>query len=313
MSDLVFIPQLKPYFWRPLYYFYYVAYFGSYSKAALALHISRPSLTRAVQVLEVRLKVPLFVRSTRHVRLTEEGLCILEHAKHLLGRLKKIEQFVEARALYRPLSLHLWVAAPLLGDYWIDALLGFQLSHPEIALTIYPGHVGLAQRSSLEHQLHIRVGFEPGSRWVQKPLLGFEGALYASEGYLKQWGLPLSLEDLSEHRLLLLNATIPGVFEDMNWHASLLGPAAQKDADYLIHSPEHLIRMAEADFGIMAWIKGDPALKDRAVGEILEEVSALQGPQSQAYFACEASSFELEGVQALYLYVCQHVQGLAKE
>ena len=46
--------------------------------------------------------------------------------------------------------------------------------------------------------------------------------------------------------------------------------------------------------------------------EILEDVSALKGPQSQVYFACEASSFELEKVQALYLYLRQYAEGLSK-
>lgn len=312
MPSSVFIPQLKPCFWRPLYYFYYVAYFGSYSKAALALNTTRSSLTRAIKVLEARLKIPLFVRSTRHVNLTAEGLAILGHAKYLLGTLKKIEQLSEAKTFIKTETLHLFVAEPLLGDYWMEALLDFQHKHPQSPTIIYPAQNGLVQLSPKQHRIYIRLGFEQGSEWVQKPLLGFEGGLYASEGYLEQWGVPQTMEDLSEHRLLLLNATIPGVFEDMNWHASLLQRSVHEGTDYVIHTPEYLIKMAEAGFGIMAWIKGHPSLKGRALREILEDVSALKGPQSQAYFAGSTSSFELEEVQALYLYLRQYTEGLSK-
>ena len=180
MPSSVFIPQLKPSFWKPLYYFYYVAYFGSYSKAALALNITRSSLTRAIKVLEARLKTPLFVRSTRHVSLTAEGLDILGHTKHLLGTLKKIEQLSEAKAFVKTESLHLFVAESLLGDYWMEALLGFQHKHPQCSITIYPAQNGLAQLSPKQHRIYIRLGLEQNSTWVQKPLLGFEGGLYAS-------------------------------------------------------------------------------------------------------------------------------------
>ncbi|MBP6104428.1 MAG: LysR family transcriptional regulator [Gammaproteobacteria bacterium] len=312
MPSSVFIPQLKPCFWRPLYYFYYVAYFGSYSKAALALNTTRSSLTRAIKGLEARLKTPLFVRSTRHVSLTAEGLDILGHAKHLLDTLKKIEQLAEKKAFVRTESLHLFVAEPLLGDYWMEALLDFQHNHPQYPITIYPAQNGLVQLSPKQHRIHIRLGFEQSATWVQKPLSGFEGGFYASEGYLEQWGVPQTMEDLLEHRLLLLNATIPGVFEDMNWHASLLQRTVQEGADYVFHTPLHLIKMAEAGFGIMAWIKGHPSLKGRALREILEDVSALQGPQSQAYFAGSTSSFALEAVQTLYLYLRQYSEELSK-
>ena len=259
MSDLVFIPQLKPCFWRPLYYFYYVAYCGSYSKAALALHMSRPSLTRAIQSLEQRLHTALFLRSTRQVALTPEGLYVLGLAKYVLGSLRKIERLAETRALGPCESINLFIPEYLLADYLLEPLRTFGLKHPELRIRIYPPHA-LEQALPATHRIKIYLGFEEGSAWVQKPLWRFEGALYASRGYGLKEGI-LS-EDLSEHRLLLLNATIPGIFEDMNWHVRLqAGSLFCQGSEDVVHTPEHLLKMAEADFGIIAWIKNHPALK----------------------------------------------------
>ena len=77
-----------------------------------------------------------------------------------------------------------------------------------------------------------------------------------------------------------------------------------------MHTPEHLLKMAEADFGIIAWIKNHPALKGRALREILEDVSRVHAPKKQSYFSAEASSFASEGVQALYAHLDQHVRSM---
>ena len=310
MSSPIFIPQLRPCFWRQIYYFYYVAYFRSYSQAALALHITRPALSRAIQALEERLNTPLLVRTTRQVALTKEGKRILIYAQRALADFKKIECIAQERALDSAQSMRLFVPEPILIDYLMEALLAFQWQYPEHALSFYLSD-NPEQGPPSGHLLQIHLGRKEESTWVQKPLLHFSGCLYASSDYLQNWDLPGHVTDLSDHRLLLLNTVIPGIFEDMNWHASLARDSAALAIHSVVHTPEHLITMAEAGFGIIAWIKDHPALKDRAL-EKLEDISRLHGPQRGAYFSCAASSFESEEVQALYLYLSQYAhRGLA--
>ncbi len=303
----VFIPRLRPCFWRALYFFYYVAYFRSYTKAATVLNTTQPSLSRAIKSLEYRLHTPLLVRSTRRVALTPEGLFILGYAKDFLGILQNLEQVADPKSMD---SISLFIPEALLSDYLLEPLLGFQLQYPAYRLKIYPAY-GLRQRLPSKYVIKIRLGFEEKSEWIQKPLLHFEGALYASVSYVKQRD-PLDSGDLSADRWLLLNSAIPGVFEDMNWHSRISAQDLRYQSTYVLHSPEHLIKMAEADFGIMAWIKNHPSLKSTALIEVLAELSRVHAPQRQAYFSCAALSFESEGVQALYQYLNQHLSGLWK-
>jgi DNA-binding transcriptional LysR family regulator len=51
-----------------------------FGRAAARLHISQPSLSRAVRELESSLEVELLVRTSRSVRLTEAGRALLEEA-----------------------------------------------------------------------------------------------------------------------------------------------------------------------------------------------------------------------------------------
>jgi DNA-binding transcriptional LysR family regulator len=59
----------------------------SFREAADVLHLSQPALSRRVQALEHRLRVPLLERSTRHVLPTAAGRRFEPMARRLLGEL----------------------------------------------------------------------------------------------------------------------------------------------------------------------------------------------------------------------------------
>ena len=47
------------------------------------LHVTQPAVTQQIQSLEKELNVKLFIRTTRTVRLTEEGKVFLNDAREL--------------------------------------------------------------------------------------------------------------------------------------------------------------------------------------------------------------------------------------
>lgn len=71
---------------RHLRYFAAVAAHGSFSRAANNLHLTQPALSRQVKDLEEELGVPLFVRGTNAVTLTEAGELFYDEARDLLAR-----------------------------------------------------------------------------------------------------------------------------------------------------------------------------------------------------------------------------------
>lgn len=68
-----------------------IADHGTFAAAARALRSSTPAMTRAIAGLEERLGVRLLHRSTRSLRLTEEGAVYLERCRRILADLRDAE------------------------------------------------------------------------------------------------------------------------------------------------------------------------------------------------------------------------------
>lgn len=70
---------------KKIHYFVTIVDLMSFSKAAKKLHISQPSLSKAIQDLEKEFGFPLIERNTRNSRLTEAGEIFYKRAVHLLN------------------------------------------------------------------------------------------------------------------------------------------------------------------------------------------------------------------------------------
>ncbi|MGH6716075.1 MAG: LysR family transcriptional regulator [Bradyrhizobium sp.] len=69
---------------KQLEYFVQVAELGSFSKAAAALGIAQPALSRQVRSLETELRQELFLRNGRGVALTDAGKRMFDHSVAVL-------------------------------------------------------------------------------------------------------------------------------------------------------------------------------------------------------------------------------------
>ena len=87
---------------RKLRYFVGVAETGGFRRAAEALCIAQPALSRHIRELETELNFKLFERGNLGVRLTEEGRILLFESKEILERIDSLIDTVR----YRSQCLH---------------------------------------------------------------------------------------------------------------------------------------------------------------------------------------------------------------
>ena len=67
--------------------FYYVARLNSISKAADALFLSQPAITRNIQKLENHYKCKLFLRTAKGMKLTGEGEVLYSYVAKAMDEL----------------------------------------------------------------------------------------------------------------------------------------------------------------------------------------------------------------------------------
>jgi DNA-binding transcriptional LysR family regulator len=124
-----------PELWQ-LRYFVAVAERLHFGRAAAALHISQPPLSRAIRSLEERLGVRLFARSRRRVELTPDGARLLEEARRTLAQLERA--VLELRGLAAGEQGRLRIGFVSLADYGVlpGLLKAFKSARPGVALAL---------------------------------------------------------------------------------------------------------------------------------------------------------------------------------
>lgn len=119
---------------RHLRYFAAVAAHGSFSRAANNLHLTQPALSRQVKDLEDELGVPLFVRGTNAVTLTEAGEIFYEEARDLLARADQAIQRVRGEA--KSETLRVGYGPSLTSGIMPKAIERFQAAVPRVRLEL---------------------------------------------------------------------------------------------------------------------------------------------------------------------------------
>jgi aminoethylphosphonate catabolism LysR family transcriptional regulator len=117
--------------------FHAVATAGSFTKAAAALHVSQPTVTTQVRLLEEYYRVELFHRRGRSVKPTELGERLLEISRQIFSREADAVQLLAHAGELR--SGHLRVAA--VGPHHVTAMLAaFNREYPGVQVTVATGN-----------------------------------------------------------------------------------------------------------------------------------------------------------------------------
>ena len=113
-----------------LRYFLEVAKTQHITKSAEALHISQPSLTKAIHRLEEELKVPLFVPRGRNIVLTEYGKYLEKKAAPLMDKLEQLPEQMQTMARLEDATIHLNVLAA--SSIVTDAIISYKKKHDHV-------------------------------------------------------------------------------------------------------------------------------------------------------------------------------------
>lgn len=148
---------------KQLEYFVRVAEMGSFTRAAIALNVAQPALSRQIRLLEVELRQNLLKRNGRGASPTEAGQLLLEHGRGILHQVERAqEELARARnglsgkvALGMPPSVARVLTVPLTR--------AFRKKMPDAQLSISEGLTAAMQESLLNGRLDIALLYNPKS------------------------------------------------------------------------------------------------------------------------------------------------------
>lgn len=125
-----------------LYEFLVLSKLLSYSKAAQALYISQSVLTKHIQALEEEMGVPLFMRTTHGVALTEAGRALAKEAPELLRKCDSVLRRLRSRNIPAQGSIRIGIGLELsYSNHIRNFFHTFQQRYPDIDLKydVHPG------------------------------------------------------------------------------------------------------------------------------------------------------------------------------
>lgn len=174
---------------------------GSFSAGARRAGVPVSTVSRKISNLERQLGVRLLERTTRAVNPTEAGREYLLHCEQIIDAMESAQAALKERQADVTGTLRL-AAPPSLSDVLLVPLVhGFLRSHPKVSVKVLvtDRHLDLVQD---EVDISLRVGPQPPSSLVFRPLLRYRHILVAAPAYLAGAHALDKPADLARHRLL---------------------------------------------------------------------------------------------------------------
>ncbi|UJR83893.1 LysR family transcriptional regulator [Sandaracinus amylolyticus] len=262
-----------------------VAEHKSFTGAAAAMGISPTAMSQKIKLLEQRLGVMLFQRTTRRVALTDAGASLFAR---LAPAFTEVEDAIAALGDYRGRpSGRLRITAPRVGGARLlpPIVARMQERYPELALEVSLDDAfvdivgagfdaGIRLGDAIEKDM-VRVPITKRSAW----------SIVAAPSYLARAGRPRKPEDLSRHQAIRQRMIATGVV--YRWELERQGKPITVDAPGSVVVDDAALIVALAVEGVGLAYVADESIADAIAQGRLERVLepfVTPGPPFCLYF-----------------------------
>jgi len=220
----------------------------SFGKTAVELKTTQSTVSRRIKYLEDQLGFKLLFRDTRNLKLTDEGqklyFSFRNQERYLLEQISNIKQPKELNkggfSLSLPFSLSHGMITPLIAK--------FLATYPQINIEAHFGVV----KSHIIADVDVAIScVKPKTEDSEFYLLTSKKVqAYCSQKYIKRYGLPESIEDLTngKHRYMGVTNAGDGVDEYIYLTNAITKERTQiknMESQFISNSPLH-----SAEFGV---------------------------------------------------------------
>lgn len=266
--------------WDKLRIFHTVSQHKSLTRAGEVLGLSQSAVSRQISALEEKLGIALFHRHARGLLLSEQGEILFRTVSEMVSKLQATENaLVEATA--RPKGPFKLTVPAALGNTWIAQLMKeFTDLFPDIEVTLLceDRELDLGLR---EADAAMRLYPARNPDLVQKHIMTLHNGFYASNDYLRVYGVPKSLADLAAHKLIGYESVGTAPFAEVNWLFEQPEARQYNLKPFFKVNSLVAMRMAVKQGMGIAQVPEYLMYKTRHVSRVLEDI---EGPVTEAYF-----------------------------
>ena len=287
--------------WDDLRYFLAVARAGSLSEAAKTLGSNQPTVGRHVNALESELGVTLFQRSVKGLSLTQEGQTIFEYSQTMQKTVVKIHRSIQAVnedlngsvSLALPEGLGVEIVAPVLNQFYQQ--------YPYIHLNLIVSS-NAANLSQGEADVAVRLFRPEASDLVIKSLGEMKLGLFASSKYKDDYGLPVSLKELSQHRVITYGEQLSTLSENQ-WLLKHTEEALQ-----VLGTDSTLARFNATRFGVGISIQ--PVVMAKMNIELNQLLQKARIPSHKVWLVYHKDLRDIPRVRAVVDFISTYLSGM---
>lgn len=265
--------------WDKLRIFYTVAQSQSFTKAGEALNLSQSAISRQIGALEDNLQVTLFLRHARGLLLTEQGEILYRTVAEVFSKLAATQTaLLETKD--RPKGPLKITAPTAFGTTWLTPRMSeFVDLYSDITVTLLVDDREL-DLSMREADAAIRLYPAKQPDLIQRHIITLHNSLYASNEYLRRFGVPTHADDLAKHRLIAYSEEGRLPFAEVNWLFADKSHQGERRAAFKVNSMLGMLEAVKSGLGIAAL----PDYMVQGMTQISKIMTELQGPLTEVYF-----------------------------
>jgi DNA-binding transcriptional LysR family regulator len=179
---------------------------GSFNKAAEALGITQPTVSKQIDRLEEKLGVQLFKRSTRKLLMTSAGERFYARAREIDKLIVTTEHEIRHMSEKDDSMLRVATTMSVANRFLPEVFAELSRRHPNARLRLYIDEtigVYYQQDFKLEHDLFIREGEAIESNMSARKLAEVPLGFYASPSFIANNKIPDNIEELANSGMCL--------------------------------------------------------------------------------------------------------------
>lgn len=269
----------------------------SFSRAAEDLDLPRATVSTTLKHLEQRLGVRLFLRTTRQVKITEEGELYYQRCVQLLSAFEETENLFAHQKAQPAGNVRIDMPHSMAREIVLPALPEFTARYPHLNLTVSANDNAV----DLLHQgvdCVIRAWPTENENLQSRPIAMLAQTTCASPDYLARHGHPDTLEDLDNHQAVAYFFAHQRPESQLEFMLGKTIHRVPMASSLTVSGADAYIAAAKAGYGLIQTSRQVVGL-ELARGELVEVLPHLMPPPMPLYIMYPPGRFLAPRVRVL--------------